>query len=158
MLNITGPTWGMWLWTNAAVVLLFCIELLLLWVWKEMRWEEREKVSPQKPIKPQSSLHHTTHEKLPIFSVRLCARSEICTAGAKPKAPKIIEKCTLCSYSLCLLRRGFEDVMQWHVGWSRGSLLTSGWIGRRVKVKEERNEELGGRGTGTEAGRAKHIC
>ncbi len=81
-------------------------------------------------------------ETLKASSVRLC----VCTLlGLNNRCRKTIEKRTFQLFSgLFLLRRDFEIIKERHARWSRGSVLTSGWIGGRVKVKEKKNKEWEG--------------
>lgn len=96
------------------------IELLLRSVRKEMRWKKGEKAdltSPQKPIKPQDTPKHTSHKST-------CSPLKGNTEGQL-------------NVTLCEVNNRCRDITEFII---IGSLSTSGWIGRRVKVKGKRNE------------------
>lgn len=148
--------------TNVSVALLFAE-----FSQSERKWDGciRKKVYfalQQKPIKPQAILNCTSHKTLDCLSEDTLKACKICLCVHTVRSKWQVQQSSQSAAILCtpaLLPCGiFDNIKEWCGTRSRGSLLTSGWEGRRAKLKEKRNEEqeggVRGRGGGGEEAEA----
>lgn len=139
--------------TNVAVALLFAE-----FSQSERKWDGRirKKVYfalQQKPIK-QAILNCTSHKTLGCLSEDTLKACKICLCVHAVRSKWQVQQSSQSAAILCtpaLLPWGiFDNIKEWCGTRSRGSLLTSGWEGRRAKLGRKR--EMRSRREGSEGG------